>query len=40
MNAKLANPELMVVLFGVNRALSITYPNLTRQVLERLSARR
>jgi hypothetical protein len=36
MNAKLANPELMVVLFGVNRALSITYPNLTRQVLEPL----
>jgi hypothetical protein len=36
MNAKLANPELMVVLFGVNRAHSITYPNLTRQVLEPL----
>ena len=36
MSTKPADPELMVVLFGVNRALSITYPNLTRQVLEPL----
>jgi len=34
--AKPADPELMVVLFGVNRALSITQPNLQRQVLEPL----
>jgi hypothetical protein len=35
-SAKPADPELMVVLFGVNRALSITHPNLQRQVLEPL----
>jgi hypothetical protein len=37
MSAKRVDPELMVVLFGVNRALSVTYPNLHRQVLEPLN---
>jgi len=35
-STKPIDPELMVVLFGVNRSLSITYPNLSRQVLEPL----
>ena len=36
MSTKLTDPELMVVLFGLNRSLSITYPNLSRQVLDPL----